>query len=118
MPKQQVVTVARATAVANIYSLQFRLLWAGPALIQTNFKGKATMPVVNCGPTEITIPRGTSVGQLETIFANGAHQVEEAAEEANLAQARATLPPAPSDKRCQQILRELTLTAPTSRAPA
>jgi len=38
----------------------------GPAIFQTNFKGKATMPVVNCGPTEMVIHRGTAIGHLET----------------------------------------------------
>jgi hypothetical protein len=71
LPKHQGATVAGATAVAYIYSSQFPLLWKGPAIIQTNFKGKATMPVNNCGPTEMVIPQGTAIGHLETIFAMG-----------------------------------------------
>jgi transposase InsO family protein len=112
--KQQHTTVAGATAVANIYSSQFPLLWGGPAIIQTNFKSKTSMPLINCGPTELTIPRGTAIGHLETIFADGAYQVDEAAVEASLAQAGATLPSAPSAARAEQILREATITVPES----
>ena len=49
------------------------------------------MPLINCGPTEIVIPRGTPIGHLETIFADGAYKVDEAAVEASLAQAGAKL---------------------------
>ncbi len=112
--KQQQVTVAGATAVANIYSSQFPLLWGGPAIIQTNFKSKTSMPIINCGPTEIVIPRGTPIRHLETIFADGAYKVDEAAVEASLAQAGSQLLPLPSTDRAQQILREATLMVPDS----
>jgi hypothetical protein len=70
------------------------------------------MPIINCGPTEIIVPRGTAIGHLETIFADRAYQVDEAAVEASLAQAGATLPTAPSAAQAEQILREATLTVP------
>ncbi len=110
--KQQQVTVSGATAVANIYSSQFPLLWGGPAIIQTNFKNKTSMPIINCRPTEIVIPLGTPIGYLETIFADGAYKVDEAAVEASLAQAGSQLPPPPSAAQAEQILREATLTVP------
>jgi len=68
------------------------------------------MPIFNCGPTEIVIPRGTPIGHLETIFADGAYKVDEAAVEASLAQAGSQLPPPPSAARAEHILREATLT--------
>jgi hypothetical protein len=64
----------------------------------------------------MVIPRGTPIGHLETIFADGAYKVDEAAVEASLAQAGSQLPPPPppppSAERAQQILREATLTVP------
>ena len=39
-PHSAAGTAAGATAVANIFSSEFPLLWGGPALVQTNFKSK------------------------------------------------------------------------------
>jgi len=63
-------------------------------------------------------PQGTAIGHLETIFADGAYQVDEAAIEASLAQAGVTLPLAPTAERRQQILQELTLTVPETEKQA
>ena len=105
-------TAAGSTAIANVFSSQFPLLWGGPALIQTNFKSKTTFPLTNCGPTEMVIPRGTLIGQLETIFADGAQQINEAEIASALAQTSTALPSPPSPARAKQILQDVTLTVP------
>ena len=117
-PTQNSRSAAGSTAVANIFSSQFPLLWGGPALIQTNFKSKTTIPVINCGPTEMVIPRGTHVGQMETIFADGAIPMDETAIAESINQYASTLPLPPSQHRKQQILQELTLTVPQNEKQA
>ena len=112
LPTTLNASAAGATAVANVFSSQFPLLWGGPALVQTNFKSKTVMPVINCGPTEIIIPRGTSIGQIETIFADGAMHVDEATVAASIARGPTDLPPPPNPNRVKQILQDLTLTVP------
>ena len=84
----------------------------GPALIQTNFKSKTLLPLINCGPTEIVIPRGTPIGQMETIFADGAQQIDVAEVSAAIAARSPPLPGPPSPARAQQIVQDLTLTVP------
>ncbi len=72
------------------------------------------MPVVNCGPTEMTIPRGTHIGLMETIHADGAIKVDEGEVAAKLAAREVQMPAPPSAERRQQILQELTLTVPSA----
>ena len=59
--------LAGVTAVANVLNHNFPALWGGPAVISTNFKCKTFLPLTNCGSTSITLPRGTVVGQMETV---------------------------------------------------
>ena len=112
LPTTSNASAAGATAVANVFSSQFPLLWGGPALVQTNFKGKTVMPVINCGPTEMIIPRGTNIGQIETIFADGAMHVDETTVAASIARGPTDFPPPPTPGRVKQILQDLTLTVP------
>ena len=62
------------------------------------------MPVINCGPTEMFIPRGTTVGQIETIFADGAMLVDETTVAASIQKGPTELPPPPTQERIKQII--------------
>ncbi len=73
------------------------------------------MPLINSGPTEMTIPRGTQIGLMETIHADGAIKVDEGEVAAKLSAREVQLPAPPSTKRRQQILQELTLTVPSTK---
>ena len=84
----------------------------GAALIQTNFKSKTARPIVNCGPTEIIIPCGTTISQIETIFADRAVQINEATVAASIARGPTELPPLPSRQQVKVMLQDLTLTVP------
>ena len=73
-----------------------------------------TKPVVNCGPTEIIIPWGTTIGQIETIFADGAMQINEATVASSIARGPTQLPPPPSHQRIKDMLQDLTPTVPAN----
>ena len=60
----------------------------------------------------MVIPRGTQMGQIETIFADGAQQDNEAEVAAAIASNSATMPGPPLLASAQQILQDVTLTVP------
>ena len=105
-------TAAGVTAVANIFNSKEPLLWGGPALIQTNFKSKTHFPVTNCGPTAVTLERGTILGQMESIVEGAACKVDEQQLLHAVNAVTVNRPPPPSPERQKQILADLTLTVP------
>ena len=63
-------------------------------------------------------PRGTNIGQIETIFADGAIKIDEAAVAATIASKSTALLAAQSAERVKQILQDLTLTVPVHEKQA
>jgi hypothetical protein len=114
-PLQSSATAAGVTAVANIFSKEFPCLWGGPALVQTNFKSKTHFPVTNCGPTPITLARGTVIGQMEAITPSAACEIDQQQLFAVLNAVDTTRPLPPSLERQKQLLADLTLTVPDAQ---
>ena len=104
--------LAGVTAVANVLNHDFPALWGGPAVIATNFKCKTFLPLTNCGSTPMVLPRGTVVGQMETVNPASLQLLNQEKFLETVQAMSTTLPPPPSPQRVKEIMADLTLTVP------
>ena len=101
-------------SMATIISQEFPLLSGGPGLVVPNHAGHVTVLVQNCGPTDMEIPRGVIVGELENIH----NEILQPLNSANFhklfpQKAKANIPLI-SETEKRQFLADLTLNVPES----
>ena len=57
--------IAKTNILVDITNPEFPLVSGGPGLVHPNTQGQAAIEIRNCGPTEVTLPRGTALGTIE-----------------------------------------------------